>query len=519
VKLRLITVAFVLSVCIVPAALAQQQPAEAVNSQDEQINIAVPANTLPAGRLSILRSGDKLETNNYVSEVVELQNGIAYELLPHVIRAVTPEKGSTRVMKYTPPDGGRVRYFIQVVTTEAQMPSVIETIKALDLPDVKSSTGDARYAIRMKYRAASEVADVIANTYLSGEGKVFADDVTNTLYIQDSVSDSVGDLAYAEFYDVPAPQIDFEVQIIEVADADAGKLGLDWDAWKRSLGGQITSTRNWYENGDTFSRIDCLLTIDARTLAEFLNYTTQTGSATMKRRATISANNLTPAVLSMTKRIPYITYELLDTSQTGISSAFRVITEDNPQADAANDDYPSEGPRTLAVIPPKSWQKVDMGMDEEGIVISITPVIGTEMVTATIDLAANTITGVDGLDRPIVTEHDFETVVTLQDMQWLRIATLENVHESKYRRGIPGLKSIPGIRYLFSVEGTRYERTHTHILIRPCFCNWRVFEARQIGQVGDILRTGDSYVPPEVLNELLPSDIDEAAMEEVMTAP
>lgn len=514
VKLRLITIAFVLAVCVVPAALAQQQPPEAANNQDESIDIAVPATMLPEGKLSILRSGDKLETNNYVSEVVELENGIAYELLPHVIRAVTPEKGTTRVMKYTPPDGGDVRYFIQVVTTEAQMPSVIRTIKALDLPDVKSSVGDARYAIRMKYRAASEVADVIANTYLSGEGKVFADDITNTLYIQDSVSDSVGDLAYAEFYDVPAPQIDFEVQIIEVSEADAGKLGLDWDAWKRSLGGQITKSGNYYEGGDTFNRIDCLLTIDARTLAEFLNYTTQTGNASMKRRATISANNLTPAVLTMTKRIPYITYELLDTSTSNVN---RVITETNAEADAADDDRPSEGPRTVAIIPPKSWQKVDMGMDEEGIAISITPTIGTEMVTAVIDLAANTITGVDELDRPIVTEHDFETVVTLQDMQWLRIATLENVHESKYRRGIPGLKSIPGLRYLFSVEGTRRERTHTHILIRPCFCNWRVFEARQIGQVGDILKTGDSYVPSEVMDELLPSDLDTRMLREVMS--
>jgi hypothetical protein len=505
---------FVLAVCVVPGAMAQQQPAEAVNNQDEQINLAVPANMLPNGKLSILRSGDKLETNSYVSQVVELQNGIAYELLPHVLRAVSPEKGSARVMKYTPPDGGPLRYFIQVVTTEAQMPSVIETIKALDLPEVKSSTGDARYAIRMKYRAASEVADVIQNTYLSGEGKVFADDITNTLYIQDSVSDSVGDLAYAEFYDVPAPQIDFEVQIIEVSDENASKLGLDWDAWKRSLGGQVTSTRNRYENGDTFSRIDCLLTIDARTLAEFLNYTAQNGNATLKRRATMSANNLTPAILSMTKRIPYITYELLDTSTSDVT---RVITEDNPKADAANDDYPSEGPRTLAVIPPKSWQKVDMGMDEEGIVLSITPVIGTEMVTASIDLAANTVTGFDELDRPVVTEHDFETTVTLQDMQWLRIATLENVFETRYRRGIPGLKSIPLVRYLFSVEGIRYERSHTHVLIRPCFCNWRVFEARQIGQVGDILRTGDSYVPREVMDELLPSDIDSGMFQEVLS--
>ena len=160
-KVRLGVIAVVSVLCVVPVALAQQQPPEATNGQDERVNVDVPTSMLPDGTLSILRSGDKLETNHYVSEVVELQNGIAYELLPHVLKAVGPEKGSTRVMKYTPPDGGRTRYFIQVVTTEEQMPSVIRTIKALDLPDVKSSTGDARYAIRMKYRAASEVANVI----------------------------------------------------------------------------------------------------------------------------------------------------------------------------------------------------------------------------------------------------------------------------------------------------------------------------------------------------------------------
>ncbi len=482
------------------AALAQQQPATAVNNQDEQINI-----DLAAGRaknaLSILRSGDKAEINNYVSEVVELEHGVAFEILPHVLRAVNLEKGSTRVMRYAPAEGGKTRYFIQVVTTAEQMPTVVGTIKALDLPNVTSSTGDARYAIRMRHRRASEVANILQNTYLSAEGKVFADDSTNTLFVLDSVSDSRGDLAYVEFYDVPPPQVEFDVQVIEVRQDNLDKLGLDWEAWKRSLGGQLTFSANWFEGHDAFRRLDGLLTLDARTLAEFLNYAARRGHASIKRQVKVAANNLQPGVIRTARRVPYVTY--VERSFPDTRGSF-VLTEANPGVDADGDPGSPDFDRVVAIRPPSQWQKTDLGSDEEGLLITITPVIGTDMVTAAISVSANTVTGLDELDRPIVTEQDFETVVTLQDLQPLRVATIENEIALSARRGIPVLRDLPVLKYLFSVESKRTETSHIHVIVTPCFCNWRVYEARMLGSEGSVLKVSDSELPELVRKEMLP---------------
>ena len=106
------------------------------------------------------------------------------------------------------------------------MPSIIETIHALDLPDVKSATGEVKYAVRMKYRRASEVAEILSRpAYLSPVGVVSADDFSNTLFISDTVAEGVGDLAFLEYYDVPAPQVNFDVQIVEIREDATEKIG------------------------------------------------------------------------------------------------------------------------------------------------------------------------------------------------------------------------------------------------------------------------------------------------------
>ncbi len=490
-------------VLVLSISHAQQQPDVAVNQQDEVVNINAP----PAGddgRLTIFRSGNKQEISHYISKVIEIKNGAALELMPHVRQAVDLEKGGARAMRYDPPGGGKTRYFIQVVTTREQMPSVIKTIKDLDLPDVKGGVGDVKHAIRMRYRRATEVAEVLRNTQLSGLGNVYGDDTTNTLFVVDLASEMVGDLAYIEFYDVPSPQVQFDVQIVEVKKEDAGKIGLDWEAWKRSVGGQIDFTGNRFEGGDTFARIDSLLTIDASALADFLNYTAQQGNADIIKRVKVTSNNVIPAVVSTSKRVPYYSYERTDRDPG-------VIEETNPNVDGAGEVgknnrpfYPLDNPRAVSITPASTFTRTDTGIDLEGIAVTIQPVIGTEMVTAHIDIKANTLSGFDEQDRPIVEQQEFSSAVTLQNNQPLHIGTVEKSVTLKYRRGIPGLRSVPWLKYLFSVEGTKKEESKLYIIATPCFCNQMVYEARRLGEGKDILKQVDNQAPEYIKRSMLP---------------
>lgn len=493
-------------------ASAQAQPPVAINSQDEQLNINKEVKAETAA-FTIFRSGDKAEINKYISEVVELKHAVAYEVLPHALKAVKREKGDARPLKYKDPASGAMRYFIQVVTTPEQMPSVIETIRALDLPEMTSSTGVIYYHRRLKYRRASEVANIINNTTLSGEGSLYADDVTNTLYIQESQSDGEVCIATAEFYDVPPPQVEFDVLAVEIEEDNASRLGLDWDAWKNALGGQLGLTANRFEGGEGFARLDALLTLDAQALASFLNYTTQTGTGKVVTRTRITASNNQPGVVSSLRRVARHAY--VTTLQDP-----KVLTEKSPGVTAVQTDpAAAAGERTVLIKPatqsfltnPSAGMMQPgasaldpsrlTGEKAEGIYLIVQPTIGTDMVTAAIRVVVNSLSGYTKLDEPILSERLLDTMVTLKDKEAFSLGGIDKETSLNVRRGIPLLKSIPGIQYLFSVESQVHRRSKVFLVLTPTFKNQVFFHSPVLlgknAELTPMVKVNTDLAPPE----------------------
>jgi len=494
-SVRLLALAFgLIGVLLAPGAVpfAQEQPSEALNHQDEQINLnkAVDVDT---SKFTIFRSGDKAEINNYISEVVELKHAAAYEILPHVLKAVKREKGDARTLKYKDPETGKTRYFMQVVTTRDQMPSVIETIRTIDLEGVTSSQGDMYYHYRMKYRQASEVASIIGATTLSGEGEIFADDVTNTVFFKDSQSDGERSALTMKFYDVPPPQVEFDVLAAEIEEDDAAKLGLDWDSWKRALGGQFDLTGNRFEGGEGFARLDALLTVDASALASFLNYTAQEGHARVVTRTRLTASNDRPGIVSSLRHVPAFDYEVV---RPTVVPGPGTLSEETPGLfpSTTGNFRDTVGERPVVIVPPTSSYLRNRGdslapgasaLDpstltgpkSEGIYVVIQPTIGTDMVTANIRLVVNSLSGYTKLDEPILSERLLDTEVTLKNGEPLSLGGIDKETTAEVRRGIPGLKNIPVLKYLFSVNGEVRRRSKVFLVLTPAFRNQVIFNS------------------------------------------
>lgn len=484
---------FLLLLAVSPSiVMSQAQPPVAINNQDEVVNVVkqVDADT---ANLTIFRSGDKAEINSYISEVVELQHAPGFEMLPHVVRAVRLEKGSARTLRWQNPETGETRHFIQIVTTREQMPSVVATVKALDLPGMVSSTGDMKYHYRLAHRRASEVADVLALTTLSGDGSVTFDDATNTLYFEDSQSDGLRNVEVIKFYDVPAPQVEFEIIAVEIEEANGGRLGLDWDAWKNSIGGQFQFTGNQFEGGDAFGRVDALMTVDAVALASFLNYTVATGTARVETRTVVSASNNRPAIFSSLRRIPTF----------GYTASFQnpaLLTESTPGVSARREGSSREEapPRTVTIVPPSRHQldrlsasttapgasaldpSLRDGEKSEGIFLSIVPIIGREMVTADVRVVVNSLVGETPLREPIIAERLLSTRVALTDGSPFSLGGLTKESRLEERRGIPVLKDIPVLGALFSTDSTRTTSSRVYLVIRPRFNSQLLFNAESL---------------------------------------
>ena len=460
---------FLLLTVFMTTVPAQQQPAVADNNQDEVINIDLRPGEGPQDVVRILRSDDKFETNDYVTEAFEVFNTPSYELKSFIDVAVGQEKGQVRAVTTKPDDGSAPRYFIVVTTTPDQLESIERKIRTLDVPGLINSQGSSRYALRVRYRLASELAAVLKGTRLTSTAKVYADDLTNTIYFDDSESVVKAVHDYVRFFDVPAPQIEFDVRIIEVREEDTRKLGLDWEAWKRTLGGQITFSGNYFEGGATFGRIDGLLTLDASVLADFLNYAAQQGSARIVKRSRLTASNLKPAVISESRHIPFYDYVARDRSSS-------VLTESNPRVDSAGEfdpDNPRQlgGTRPLAIVPPNSYRRTDLSDDEEGLQIFIQPVIGLNSVLARVEIDVNTLSGYDQQDRPLISNQRLSNQFTIHNGETLLLGTIEREQVVEARRGIPGLKSVPVLRYLFSVEGYRESRSRLFLIATPKLSN------------------------------------------------
>ena len=473
----------ILAISLISAVgVGQQQPPQAVNEQDEVIHIPLSAKQGPEDVLRVLRTNDKSETSRYIAQCFEIHNTKAYEILPYVNSAVATEKGIARDVITSPTDGSAPRNFLMVVTTREQMPSIAATIRAMDIPGAVNSQGSTRRAIRVRYRLASDLGNILKNTRLTSQAKIFADDLTNTLYFDDSEYVIKAAEDYVKFFDVPTPQIEFDIRIIEIREDDARKLGLDWDAWKRSLGGQFSFTGNNFEGGASFARLDSLLTLDASTLADFLNYATQQGNAKVVKRSRLTASNLNPAIISEARHIPFYDYVAHDKTTS-------VLTEANPLVDAAgkfNPDKPRTmgGTRPVTIVPPNGFTRTDLGQDEEGLMVSIQPVIGTESVQAKVDIEVNTFSGFDQQDRPLISNQELSNQFTLQNGETLLLGTLEREQVVESRRGIPGLKEIPGVRYLFSVEARQKTRSRVFLLATPKLSNVR-FQAQTLADLKD----------------------------------
>lgn len=415
------------------------------------------------GILTIFRSSDKQDVQNYTVRLVELEHAPAAELEPFLEAAVGPEKGSVNPIIYTSPDG-RVRHFVQIVTTPTQMRAVLELVRALDLPGFTNNDGRPRYEVRMRYRRASDVADVLRRTTISSQGVVEADDFSNTVHIHDTVFDTDRTLRFIQFYDVPPLAVEFDVQLVEVSEENAEEVGLDWNAWRRGFAGRLQVA-----GGPEGGRIDWLLSLDAPVLADFLNYEVARGRAEVRDRVKITVHNGVTGIVQHARAVPLFGREVAPEPVETVAKT----TEDTDES--------------ILAPTPGGFRKVALGQDQEGIVLTILPVVGTELVTARIGLSAKALTGFDGLDRPLFTSQEFETSVTLESGVPLHVGTVERREKVRRRSGVPLLMDLPLLGRLFSVEREREIRSKVFVIVTPRYSGVATYGKIRFDEGGEVI--------------------------------
>lgn len=456
---------------LIPAALAaQSQPAVAENRQDEVVNLdrGVGPGT---ESFKILRSGDKAEINRYVTRVYNLEHANPYEILPYLRTIASLEKGNV-ITAWNPQASGKAKAWIQVNVPDFQIDSIDAAVRAYDVEDFASIPGDIKYSYRTKFRNSVEIADFIRTSTLSPDGLIRGDAATNTIYVQDSPSDFRRVLAQIEFYDVPAPQLDVEVSIIELTEVDQTTLGLDWDAWKSALSGgaTIASSSSKVEPAaggvlDAQSRsFDGILSADATAAAKFLNYLVDEGKAKIRARSNLTVTNGTLSTVTSGTDIPVYTYNF--NKDLGKSVLGRTAT-------------PVTG---------------------EGLSLALVPQIAMQAARLDVAMALRSPVAIDKTGAPIFSEQEIEAQLTLEQNQLYKLGGLRRGVQAVERKGFPVLKDIPGIKYLFSSETRLVRETELYVFVKPTWTAPKVpaMDSMQVDrpleakQIDDILHSNSS---------------------------
>lgn len=249
--------------------------------------------------------------------------------------------------------------------------------------------------------------------------------------------------------------------------------------------------------------------MDAAALASFLNYTVRTGTGQTVTRSKVTASNLRPGVISSLQRIPSQSY-------TTVFSDPKVVREESTgiRTTRGLQDYP-DAARTALITPPSrslltetsagpsrpgasafdpSFQS---GEKSEGLYLEVLPTIGTDMVTADLRVVVNSLTGYTRLDQPIIAERLIDTSITLKDGEPFAIGGLDKETRVEERSGIPLLKEVPGIKYLFSTQVERTQHSKVFLVITPKFNSQLLYNSRSLN--GSLLEADPaSYVNPDV---------------------
>jgi len=409
------------------------------------------------------REAPGLSKNNYIGRVFPVYNTNAIEIQSYLLRTVAFEGGTVEVMGLSGVKDaqGREAQYLYVTAPDFMFPGIEEIVEVSDRPGFKFydqtgadfGGGAGAISYQGKHRTASELVSILSGTELGNVGAFlfppFADDSTNTIYIVENPTDIADDLLALELFDRPPLQVELDVKIYEVADDDGGTLGLDWDAFRRGLNGTLTYTGGddgfFFDGGsDAYST---LLTMDAQVVADFLAFTVKSGTSELMTSTKLTMVNSEDIAGGLTGGARG--------TSTGVPAKIEVTTPIPFEISADRFSTPEE------------FNPLGIDQVEEGVTVEFLAFIGTESITIDVDMDTDSLVGYSQNQTPLIANRNLSTVVNLSDGETIVLGGLDYETSTEVRNGVPLLKDIPVLGYLFGATTKRETTSKIIMVLKP----------------------------------------------------
>ena len=292
-------------------------------------------------------------------------------------------------------------------------------------------------------------------------------DVTN--YSQPNIEKMLAE------YDVPIPEVRLKITVYELYHENDDKIGLDFQAWKNNQGADFFSVGGRYRDnwaatyggamGQTGSERTSFYNFNPKWNSRYLDFLTSKGHAKVTYTGELCIRNNTPALLDRKTQIFYV-----DTSKpAGDATAFPDMGVGPYELlskligrEIADNDFPvGKGNRQEV----EKFTGFGFTMKVENASVNLAET------RFTISLTNSSLIGFESNGTPRISSNS----VVSQDVSLpygrdsFVIGGLRKQEEVKSESGIPILKSIPWIGYLFSTKSTSIKHSELVVLGE---CEW-----------------------------------------------
>jgi type II secretory pathway component GspD/PulD (secretin) len=358
-------------------------------------------------------------------------------------------------------------------------------IAFLDRPEMGSNFGTQTFFYIPKYVPARNLMPLIENVGLNvsdvselwqGMDLVTYDPDLNWLLF-DVVNFSQAHVEkMLNAYDVPIPEVRLKITVYEVYSENDEKIGIDFQAWKNnqgvdffSVGGRYRDNWSALYNGALIasgSERTSFYNFNPKWNTRYIDFLTSVGKAEVLHSGELCIRNNTPASFSKTTQVFYI-----DSAAPAVDSsaaadmgvgAYRLLSEIADRVFAPGTDYPVA----------KGNQQVVTKSDSYGFTLEVVNAsVNLAETRFTIKLSNSSLIGFDSNGAPRISDNNVvnQSVSLPYGTTRFVIGGLKKQNVVDSSTGIPWLKDIPVLGYLFSSKSTSIKDSE---LIVMAECQW-----------------------------------------------
>ena len=357
-------------------------------------------------------------------------------------------------------------------------------VEFLDKPQMGANYGTQTFFYIPKFVPARNLMPLIENVGMNitdvteiwqGQDLVAYDPLLNWLVFDVTNYSQYNIAKMLAEYDVPIPQVKLKITVYEIYSENDDKIGLDFQAWKNNQGVDLFSVGGRYRDnwsavyggamGQTGSERTSFYNFNPKWNTRYIDFLTSKGNAKVTYSGELCIRNNTPAALERKTQVFY-----MDVSQ--------------PAPDARTDPDLGVGPYEILsslvgkdinpndVPVGKGNQQIVEKFDGFGFSLKIENAsVNLDETNFTVALSNSSLIGFESNGKPRISSNSVvtQTVSLPHGKNSFVIGGLKKQETVKSSGGLPWLKDIPYLGYLFSTESTSIKHSE---LVVVGECEW-----------------------------------------------